>query len=137
MSNNPLPYDAGVIGMVNNWTANLNGGFIKIYTGAQPGLNGSVTGTLLVTCNFSPTAFGAATASAGIVSAAASVISVGVAVATGTAGYHVLLKSDGTTVVGTGTCGVGSNFDLQMTQTAITFGGTVQIAAYSVSMAEA
>jgi len=137
MSNNPLPYDVGVLAMVNTWTALANGGFLKIYTGAQPSLNGSVTGTLLVTCNLSATAFQNAVASAGIVSAAANVISVGVAVATGTAGYHVILKSDNSTVLVTGSCGVGSNFDLQMTQTAITFGGTVQVASYSVSMAEA
>ena len=49
MANNPLPYDATVIAGVNAVTALLNSGFIKIFTGAQPALNGAVTGTLLAT----------------------------------------------------------------------------------------
>src|SRR5579859_150953 len=73
-ANNPLPYDATVIAAVNAVTALLNSGFIKIYTGSQPALNGAVTGTLLVTMTFSATAFPASTASAGTVTATANAI---------------------------------------------------------------
>lgn len=64
MANNPFYSDATVIGWVNNLTANLNSGFLMIYTGSQPGdANQPVTGTLLAKLPLSATAFQAATAS--------------------------------------------------------------------------
>lgn len=136
MTNNPLPYDASVIASVNAFTALLNSGFLRIYTGAQPALNGALTGTLLVTLGFGATAFASATASAGIVTAIANAISTGVAGNSGTAGYFALVKSDGSTVVGTGTAGIGSGFDLNMTNNVLTAGGTVQASSFSVTEAE-
>jgi len=84
---------------VNAVTALLNSGFIAIYTGGQPSLNGGVTGTQLVELTFGATAFGNASASGGVVTATANAITNGTASNTGTAGYFVLFRSDNTTVV--------------------------------------
>jgi len=135
VANNPLPYDATVIASVNAVTALLNSGFIKIYTGAQPALNGAVTGTLLVTMTFSATAFPAATASGGTVTATANAITSGTAGNTGTAGYHALVKSDNTTVVATGSVGT-SGADLNMNTLSITSGNTVSCGSYLITQPE-
>lgn len=132
MATNPLPYDAPVKGSVDNFTANLNSGFIKIYTGSQPALNGAVSGTLLATLTFSATAFAASTASAGTVTATANSITSGTAAATGTAGYFALVKSDNTTVVATGTVGT-SGCDLNLNSTAISSGATVSVTSFTIT----
>lgn len=132
MATNPLPYDAPVKSSVDNFTANLNSGFIKIYSGAQPALNGAVTGTLLVTLTFGATAFAASTASAGTVTATANSITSGTAAATGTAGYFALVKSDGTTVVATGTVGT-SGCDLNLNSTAISSGANVSVTSFTIT----
>lgn len=132
MANNPLPYDTPVKGSVDNFTANLNSGFIKIYTGAQPSLNGAVSGTLLATLTFGATAFAASTASSGIVTATANSITSGTAGNTGTAGYFALVKSDTTTVVGTGTVGTSSS-DLVLNSTSISSGATVSITSFTIT----
>lgn len=79
---------------VNAVAAVLNGGSIKVYTGAQPAEDATLTGTLLVTLTFSSTAFGSSSGG----SAAANSITGANAVATGTPGYVALCKSDGTVV---------------------------------------
>src|SRR5215472_10358855 len=135
LSNNPLPYDATVIASVNAVTALLDSGFIKIYTGAQPALNGAVTGTLLVTMTFSATFEASNTASAGTVTATANAITSGTAGNTGTAGYMALVKSDNTTVVATGSVGT-SGADLNLNTLSITSGNTVSCASFLVTMAE-
>lgn len=135
MAQNPLPYDASVIAAVNAFTALCNSGFIKIYTGAQPALNGAVTGTLLASLTFSATAFPAATASGGTVTATANAITSGTAGNTGTAGYFALLKSDGTTIVATGSVGT-SGADLNLNTLTITSGNTVSCSSFLVTMAE-
>jgi hypothetical protein len=135
MANNPLPYDASVIASVNAFTALLNSGFIKIYTGTQPALNGAVTGTLLATMTFSATAFPTSVASAGTVTATANAITSGTAGNTGTAGYHALVKSDNTTVVATGSVGT-SGADLNLNTLSITSGNTVSCGSYLVTMPE-
>lgn len=135
MANNPLPYDASVIAAVNAFTALCNSGFVKVYTGAQPALNGAVTGTLLATMTFSATAFPAAVASAGTVTATANAITSGTAGNTGTAGYFALVKSDNTTVVGTGSVGT-SSADLNMNTLSITSGNSVSCSSFLVTMAE-
>lgn len=132
MATNPLPYDTPVKASVDNFTANLNSGFIAIYTGSQPALNGSVTGTLLATLSFSATAFGASVASSGTVTATANTITSATAVATGTAGYFVLLKSDGTTIVASGTVST-SGADLNLNSTSISSGANVAITSFTIS----
>jgi hypothetical protein len=135
VANNPLPYDASVIAAVNAFTALLNSGFIKIYTGAQPALNGAVTGTLLATMTFSATAFPTATASGGVTTATANSITSGTAGNTGTAGYFALVKSDNTTVVATGSVGT-SGADLNLNTLSITSGNTVACSSFLVTMPE-
>ncbi len=135
MANNPLPYDATVIASVNAVTALLNSGFLNIYTGSQPALNGSITGTLLASLTFSGTAFPSATAGAGTVTATANAITSAIAAATGTAGYHALLKSDASTVVATGSVGT-SGADLNLSTLAIQAGQTVSCSSYAISEAE-
>lgn len=133
VATNPLFYDADYIAMVNAYMARANGGFLVIYTGTQPALNGALTGTLLVTLGLSATAFATATASASTVTAAANSISNGTAVATGTAGYHAVLKSDATTVVWTGTVAT-SGADLNMSSLNVITGAIISCSAYSYSI---
>lgn len=135
MATNPLPYDATVIASVNAVTVLANSGFLNIYTGSQPALNGSVTGTLLASLPLSSTAFATATASAGTVTANANAITSAIAAATGTAGYHAFLKSDAATVVWTGSVGT-SGADLNLSTLSIQAGQTVSCSSYSVSQAE-
>lgn len=134
-ANNPLPYDASVIAAVNAFTALLNSGFLRIYTGAQPALNGAITGTQLASLTFSATAFPTAVAAAGTVTATANAITSGTAGATGTAGYHGLLKSDGTTIVATGSVGLSAS-DLNLNTLSITNGNTVSCSSYLITMPE-
>lgn len=108
MATNPQWYDAVIIAALETITADLDSGTIQVYSGAQPALDGALTGTLLATATFSATAFAAATAAGGVVSAVANAITSGVIAATGTAGYVALLKSDGTTVVMTGSVGTAA-----------------------------
>lgn len=135
MALNPTFYDATAEAAINAVTALLNSGFLVIYTGAQPAVNGSLTGTLLVTLTFSATAFAGATAAAGTAQAAANAITSGTAGNTGTAGYHALLKSNGTTIVATGTVGT-AGADLNLTSTSITSSGTVSCSSYTISLLE-
>jgi hypothetical protein len=116
---------------MNAYTALLNSGYIKVYTGAQPVLDGSLTGTLLVTLTFNATAFGGATASGGTITATANAITSGTAGNTGAAAYFALLKSDGTTVILTGTVGT-SNADFIGPSTSITSGNTISCAAFQI-----
>jgi hypothetical protein len=135
MANNPLYYNATVEAGVNSVTALLNSGFIELYTGSQPALNGAVTGTLLATMTFSATAFGTSTATGGTVTASSNAITSGTAANTGTAGYFALIASNGTTVVGTGSVGT-TGADLNLNSTAISSGATVSCSAFTITQAQ-
>jgi len=128
-------YDSTAIASLQAVANKLNGGSIKIYTGAQPSLNGAPAGTLLVTLGFSATAFAAPTASAGTVTAVANAISAGTAAASGTAGYCVLLDSS-SAVVATGTVGT-SGADLNLSNLSIVAGANVSCSAFSLSQTQA
>lgn len=134
-ANNFLTYDAATITAVNAFTATLNSGFLRIYTGAQPAVNGAITGTQLASLTFSATAFPTAVASSGTVTATANAITSGTAAATGTAGYHALLQSNGTTIVATGSVGT-SSADLNMSTLTVTSGNTVACSSYLINMVE-
>jgi hypothetical protein len=133
MAPNPLAYDSAGIATVNAFTALLNSGTIRVYTGSQPALDGSLTGTLLVTMTFNATAFGSATATGGTITATANAITSGIAGNTGAAGYFALLKSDNSTVVLTGTVGT-SNADFIGPTTSITSGNTISCSAFQIQM---
>jgi hypothetical protein len=132
VSSNPLFYDNTVITAVNAAAALLNAGFLSIYSGAQPALDGSVTGTLLVQLTFSATAFSSAVAAAGTVTATANAIGSGTAGNTGTAGYFALLASNGTTVIATGVCGT-SGSDLNMSTLSISAGTVVSCSLFTLT----
>ena len=135
MANNPLFYDATVVAGVNAVTALLNNGYLVIYTGSQPSLDGSLTGTLLATLTFASTAFGSAGASTGTVTATANSITSGTAGNSGTAQYFALLKSDGTTIVATGSVGT-SGADLNLSTTSISSGAVVSCSSFTITQAQ-
>lgn len=133
---NPLFYDTPCITAMNTFTALMNSGTMKIYTGAQPAINGAVTGTLLVTLTFGATAFATATASGGTVTATANTITSGTAGATGTAGYFALVESNGTSIFATGSVGT-SAADLNLTTLSIVSTAVVTCSAFSITQSEA
>lgn len=140
MANNPWFTDAVVIAALNTVATTLNGGFLMIYTGSQPGdANQAVTGTLLAKLPLGATAFSAATASGAtgsrVATANANSIGSAAALATGTAGYFVLYKSDGLTVVGMGSVGT-SGADLNLNSLSITSGVLVTCSAFSLTQPE-
>lgn len=132
MANNTLVYDTAGTTAMNALTALLNSGVLNIYTGGQPSLDGGLTGTLLVTLTFGATACASSVASGGTVTATANSITSGTAVATGTAGYYALLKSDASTVVLTGTVGT-SGADLNLSTLSIVSGTIVTCSAYTIT----
>jgi hypothetical protein len=135
VSGNPLFYDIAVTTAVNAGAALLNSGYLNIYTGSQPVLDAALTGTLLASLRFGATAFGAAAALTGTVSAVANAITTAVAAASGTAGYFALLRSDGSTVFMTGTCGT-SGSDLNMSSTQVLAGQVVAATTFSITQAQ-
>ena len=132
MANNPQFYDATVEAAVNAAAALLNSGFLEIWSGSQPALDGSLTGTKLAKLTFGATAVASATASAGTVTAAANAIGSASALATGTAGYFALLKSDDSTVVATGSVGT-SGADLNLNSLSISSGATVSCSSFDIT----
>lgn len=136
MATNPQFYDATVIAAVNTVTALLNSGYLEIYTGSQPALDGSRSGTQLAKLAFGSTAFGSASASAGTVTATANSITGATASNSGTAGYFVLVKSDDSTVVATGSVGT-SGCDLNLNSTAITSGASVTCSSFAITESQA
>lgn len=135
MTVNPLWNDATVIAAVGAVTPLLNSGKIAVYTGAQPALNGSLTGTQLVEATFGATAFGTPVATAGTVTATANTITSGTIASTGTAGYVALLKSDNTTVVMTGSVGT-SAADLIVNTLSFVASAAFAVSAATISQAQ-
>jgi hypothetical protein len=126
--------DAAANAACNALCALANGGSLKIYSGAQPAnANTVISGqTLLATLALSATAFGNAVAGV----ATANAITSATAVATGTAAWFRVFKSDGTTVVFDGTVGT-AGCNINMNSTAIQTGATVAISSFSYSITEA
>lgn len=116
--------DASVNAKAAAWGALLNSGFVDIYTGAKPANADAVaTGTLLGTCTFSATAFGAP--AAGVITANA-ISDDASADATGTAGWFRLRKSDGTKVAD-GDVGT----EMVLDNTSIVVGGRISITSFT------
>lgn len=140
MALNPFYSDAVVEAAANAKTAYVNGGFLMIYSGSQPAdANQAVTGTLLAKLPLSATAFAAATASGAagsrVVTAVANAITSASALASGTAGYHVFMKSDGVSVGWMGSVGT-SGCDLNLNSTTITSGTPVTVSSYTYAETE-
>jgi hypothetical protein len=132
MSNNPLFYDADVIAAVTAACAKANSGYLAVYTGSQPSLDGSLTGTQLAEATFSSTAFGTPVASGGTVTATANTITSGTIASTGTAGYFAILESDNATVVMTGSVGT-SGADLNLSTLSFVSGATFSVSSFTWS----
>jgi len=135
VANNPLFYDATVIAAVAAAAALLNSGYIAVYSGSQPALDGSLTGTQLAEATFSATAFGTPVASGGTVTATANAITAGTIADTGTAGYFALLKSDNATVVATGSVGL-SGADMNLNTLSFVSGASFAISAATITEAQ-
>ncbi len=122
-------------GMVDQLDAGAGAGTVQIRTGAQPSVNGALTGTILVTFTMSDPAFGAAAASgSGAVATAASMPKNATAAATGTAGYGAALDSN-SNVLWTGTVGT-SGTDFIIDNTSINSGQTVNFTSWTVTTAQ-
>lgn len=134
VSGGSLWYDGAEETELDAKAALLNNGSLKIYTGEQPALNGTLTGTLLVTMAFNATAFAPSTAANGMVTATANAITPGVAVATGKAGYFALVTASGQVVV---TAPVGlSGADLNLPSLDITSGVQVGVSSFALTQSE-
>lgn len=114
------------------FTTLLNGGTMAIFTGAQPAVNGAITGTTIVTMALSSTAFGAPSVSGSTLQSSANAIASGTATSTNTAGYYALFTSSGGTVA-TGTCAT-SGGDLNLSSLLISDGAVVSCSAYQVQL---
>lgn len=115
----------------NAWATAMNAGLIRIYQGAKPATADTALGAqvLLGELTFGNPAFGAAVA--GLVTANA-ITKDSSADNTGTAQFYRLFKSDGTTAMGDGTCGVtGSGSDLEMPNTSITQFGEITCTGFT------
>jgi hypothetical protein len=112
-------------GLINYASTNS---IIRIYAGSQPAnANTAISGqTLLVSLTVSGT-FG--TDSNGTITLAT--VTNGTAVATGTASFFRIVKSDGTTVVMDGVVGT-SGSDMNLNNTSIASGQTVSISAGTI-----
>lgn len=140
MANNPQFSDAAVEAEVNADAVRENGGFLVIYSGSQPADgNQPLTGTLLAKLPLSATAYAAATASgvtgSRVVTAAANAITSETALATGTAGYFAILRSDGVTVEAMGSVGT-TGCDLNLSSTSLVAGQLVTVSSFSLSQPE-
>jgi hypothetical protein len=115
-------------------TAKINvggAGSLAIYSGTQPASPDTAisTQTLLVSCAFSATSFGA-TNSSGV--ATANAIAQGSPVASGTAAWFRIYAGNGTTGVIDGTVGV-SGADLNLGSTTISTGVPVSITSFTLT----
>lgn len=124
--------NAAIIADLTAIGALLNSGFIDIYSGSQPALDGSVTGTRLARMTFGATAFGTPADVAGVITMTANAITSDTAAVAGTAGYFALMKSDGTTHVATGSVGT-SGADLNMNSLTVPGGITVACSSFVIT----
>jgi hypothetical protein len=131
-----MPHDIKVSTEAANVKANafataMNGGVIRIYEGAKPATANTALGAqvLLGELTFGNPAFGAA--ANGLITANA-ITKDSSADNSGNAQFYRLFKSDGTTPMGDGTCGVtGSGSDLEMPNVAITQFGEITCTGFT------
>ena len=134
--------NAGAVGGLNFILTQLNAGSgagkIQIFTGSPPATCETAdTGTLLVTCTFSSTAFPTAVDnSAGGATATASTITGGTAGNSGNAGYFRCKPgtSSSTNAVIQGLVSATGPTDMLVNSVVVTSGDTFNISAYTVTM---
>ena len=118
---------------LNALRSEANSGYLRIYTGAQVATpETAVAGTQLAELRFASTAFGAA--SSGVLTANALTADAS-ADATGTAGWFRAFKSDGTSALFDGTCGLtASTQELRLNSLAISSGASVTITSLTYAL---
>lgn len=131
MANAPSRTNTGRNAMLDAFTALLNNGYLRIYSGTKPtdgdtALSGN---TLLAELRFGATAFGAAAAG---VATANAITADSSADATGTATFFRAFKSDGTTAVFDGTVGT-SGADCNLNSVAISAGAAVSVTSMTLT----
>ncbi len=119
--------------MLDNLTATLDGGSLRIYDGTPPANADASLGsnTLLAQLTLNATAFAAAsggTATANAITADSS------ADATGTATFFRLLTSGATVVLQGTVSATGGGGDLQLGTTSITTGLTVSVSSLTITL---
>lgn len=117
--------------------SNCNSGYIKIYTGSVPtDVDDAATGTLLGTLTLNADAFGAASDNGTSATVTANAITDdSSADNSGTAGYFVVLLSNGTTKLFDGTVtATGGGGDMELVTTSITAGQPISITSFTYSV---
>jgi hypothetical protein len=133
MPNNPQLTNAMASAAADAVCANLNNGYLRLYSGSQPATADTApSGTLLAELRFGNPAFGAAVNG---VSTANPITADTSADASGTAGWFRALKSDGTTAVFDGTVGT-SGSDLNLNSVAISAGAEVSVTAFTYTQSK-
>jgi hypothetical protein len=140
MATNPFFSDASNQASMDARTARVNGGFLQLYSGSQPGdANQAVTGTLLAKLPLSATAFAPSTSAGAtgsrVTTATANAITSAAGLATATAGYFAVMKSDGVTVEWMGSVGT-SSADLNLSSTSVVTGVNVSVSAFTLTQNE-
>jgi hypothetical protein len=141
MALNPFFSDTFAKAALDAGCALANTGKLRVYSGAQPTDANTAVGaqTLLGEFTMNATAFAASvaagTAPTRSATATANAISNITALATGTAAWFRLVKSDGTTVLFDGTVGL-SGCDLNLTDITLTAGETMSVSSFTVSNPE-
>ena len=110
----------------------LNGGFIDVFDGSQPTNADTALGAQVKLARLSLNATAFAAASAGSKTAGAIVSSA--ALASGTAAWYRLYKSDGTTAVADGSVGLATS-NLVLNAVVFDLGATVSVTSLVYSMA--
>lgn len=142
MGHNPFFSDEASKAAVDAVGALANGGFLRIYDGAQPTDANTALGaqTLLAELALNATAFASSAASGTapsrvVTGSANSITGDTSANATGTAAWFRVLKSNGTSIVFDGQVGT-SGSDLNLATTAIVAGVEVDVTSFSITLAE-
>jgi hypothetical protein len=141
MALNPFFADAFAKAALDAGCALANAGKLRVYSLAQPTDSNTAIGAQVLLAEFTmnATAFAASVASGAaptrVAVATANAISNVNALATGTATWFRLLKSDGTTALFDGTVGV-SGCDLNMTDVSLTASETCSVSSLTVTNPE-
>lgn len=121
----------GVVDRVDVGTTELNG-FIRVYSGAQPAsANDAPSGTLLAEWDAQDPAFGAA-ASGTATLQGTPIATTGTD--TGTAGWFRLVNRDEATVLDGSVTATGGGGDMEVDNTSIASGQTVNLTSMTVTM---
>lgn len=141
MALNPFFSDTFTKAAVDAGCALANAGKLRVYSGTQPTDANTAIGAQVLLGEFTmnATAFGASVASGTAPNrnavATANAIADITALATNTAAWFRLVKSDGTTVLFDGTVGT-SGCDLNLTDITITTGETMSVTSFTVTNPE-